>query len=291
MIARIVEGRGGIFTVQNENGEEYILRAGNKFRYQGITPLVGDMVHYTPGESEQHGWIDEILPRKNTLTRPPVANIEKLGIVVAEYPQPDWLLVDKILLNAFLQEISPVLIINKIDLGRTALESAKNMYSKTGIPILYVSAITGEGIDELKKELKSFVSCFAGQSGVGKSTLLSKLLGIELETGELSRKTMRGKQTTRHTQLFIRDEVMLFDTPGFSLLNVPEGIEPHELALLYPEFNKYLGQCKFSPCYHDTEPECAVSMALERDELNLDRVERYRLLLAEVRHMWQNRYN
>ncbi|MDO5022843.1 MAG: ribosome small subunit-dependent GTPase A [Eubacteriales bacterium] len=290
MTARIIEGRGGIYTVQNKLGEKYVLRVGNKFRYNKMTPLVGDIVKYSPGEDDSHGWIDEILPRKNSLVRPPVANIDRIGIVIAEIPQPDFLLVDKILLNAFMQKIEPIIIVNKVDLGEQALKQATQSYSAAGVNVIGVSALQDNTLDKIKELFSGAVACFAGQSGVGKSTLLSKLLNLPLETGKLSRKTSRGKQTTRHTSLFIEGDFMLLDTPGFSLLEVPQ-IEPQELLKYYPEFALPLGQCKFSPCFHDSEPQCAVKDMVEKGLIDSSRHERYKTLKNQIVDNWKNRYS
>ncbi len=276
--------------MQDDNNEKYVLRAGNKFRYNRLKPLVGDVVFCTPGENGQHGWIDEILPRKNSLLRPPVANIDRLGIVIAEVPEPDFLLVDKILLNAFMQKIEPVIIVNKVDLGAGALDEAIKSYRGAGVKVIGVSAIHDTSTDALRRLFSGAVSCLAGQSGVGKSTILSKMLNRELETGKLSRKTARGRQTTRHTSLFIDGDLMLLDTPGFSLLDVPE-MEPKELLRFYPEFLSANDQCRFSPCYHDSEPQCAVKDMVEKGLIDRGRHERYKLIKDQIVENWKKRYN
>ena len=276
--------------MQDSKNQKYVLRVGNKFRYNKMTPMVGDIVRCTPGENGQHGWIDEILPRKNSLLRPPVANIDRLGIVIAEKPIPDFLIVDKILLNAFMQKIEPVIIVNKVDLGEKALNEAIKSYKGSGIKVCGVSAISDASLDSLRHVLSGAVSCLAGQSGVGKSTILSGLLNMPLETGKLSRKTSRGRQTTRHTALFIDGDFMLLDTPGFSLLDVPQ-IEPQELLKYYPEFLKAEEACRFSPCYHDSEPQCAVKCMVEKGIMDKQRYERYILIKNQVHENWRNRYN
>lgn len=291
MKGQIIEGRGGLYTVRDEQGTDYVLRAKKKFRRQRVTPLVGDRVLFTPGQEEEHGWVEEILPRTSVFLRPPVANVEKLCIVAAPAPQPDWLLMDKLLLSAHMQHLEPILIINKCDMEGDALSFAKKTYRNAGVQVLGVSARTGEGMEQLKQALKGGLCCFAGQSGVGKSTLLSKLLDMDLETGRISHRIQRGRQTTRHASLLEANGITALDTPGFSLLEAPDKMEPVTLPEHYPEFAPYLGKCRFSPCYHNQEPDCAVKEAVLRGEVDKERLERYQQLLEEVGTNWRGRYD
>lgn len=289
----IIRGRGGLYTVMEENGQEYVLRAKKKFRRQGLSPLVGDRITFTPGDiSDEHGWVEEILPRKSQCLRPPVANITLLCIVTAPHPAPDWLLVDKLLIYARKQNLKPLLIINKADTekGETAA-LAREMYQGAETEVLSVSAETGEGLEEMKKRLRGETCCFSGQSGVGKSTLLNALFGLSQETGDISQKILRGKNTTRHTELFARDGAQLIDTPGFSLLEMDEVFDPVLLRDYYPEFAEYEGMCRFSPCYHGSEPGCAVLEAAKEGKIHPLRLERYHTLLADCRQAWRERYD
>ncbi len=154
-----------------------------------------------------------------------------------------------------------------------------------------MSAKTGQGIEELQALLKEGICCFAGQSGVGKSTLLTAATGIALKTGEISRKISRGKHTTRHVELMTSDDYQVLDTPGFSLLELWSGLEPIELQNYYPEFENYQGQCRFSPCYHLSEPGCAVLDASARGEIGQDRLDRYHTLLKRTQEAWRKRYD
>lgn len=290
----IIRGRGGFYTVLDHENKEYVLRAKKKFRRAHISPLVGDHILFTPGEiSDEHGWIEEILPRSSLCLRPPVANVTLLGIVVCPSPAPDWLLVDKLMIYAHREKMSPLLIVNKADMDENnEIElCAKEMYKHSGMPIVSVSAYTGAGTPELMRHFHGQVCCFSGQSGVGKSTLLNRLFGLEVETGDISHKIQRGKNTTRHAELFRFDDISVIDTPGFSLLELDTIFDPVLLQEFYPEFAEYKGQCKFSPCYHASEPGCAVLADEKEGKLNHQRMERYRELLKECRENWRERYD
>jgi len=288
---QIIEGRGGLYTVAEDNGDIWVLRAMNKLRRANMTPLVGDRVRFTPGSGEEHGWLTDILPRTSYCLRPPVANIDLLCLTVAPTPQPDWLLVDKVLLFARMQHIIPLLVVNKCDLSEDAYQDAQRMYAKANLPVLRVSAQTGQGMDMLHQAMQGHLCCFAGQSGVGKSRLISQLLGIELVSQSISEKIERGKQTTRHTSLLTGHGLRVLDTPGFSLLETPELMEPSELPPLYPEFVPYQGQCRFLTCLHNQEPGCAVVEAEQAGLLDADRMARYRQLLSTIQTNWRERYD
>lgn len=287
---QIVEGRGGFYTVRDLEGRQFVLRAKKKFRRQRITPLVGDMVLFTPGEGEEHGWLEEIYPRTSECLRPPVANISLLVLVAAAAPAPDWLLIDKLLLGARMQGMRALLVMNKCDLGREAAETAVRDYAKADIEVLCVSAERGEGLHELRERLRGETVCFAGQSGVGKSTLLNALLGLHLETGEISR-IERGRHTTRHASLIVLGDIRVMDTPGFSLLEFEQVMDPVELMDYYPEFASCEGQCRFQPCYHASEPGCVVRAAAENGKISAARLARYRELLEKTRQLWRERYD
>jgi len=287
----IVKGVGGLYYARDPEGEVHVLRAKGKFRKQRVTPMVGDRVRFTPGSGDEHGWVDEILPRDSELIRPPVANIRHIMLVLAPQPAPDFLLIDTLIVMAVKQGIQPVLVVNKCDLDETLFEQIQKDYAGLGAPMVKVSAVTGEGMDELRALLKSGICCFAGQSGVGKSTLLSAATGLELETGEISRKISRGRHTTRHAELLFSGDYQVLDTPGFSLLELWEGLEPIQLKEYYPEFFPYEGDCRFAPCYHLSEPGCAVLAAAREGQVSQARLERYHQLLKKAQEAWRNRYD
>lgn len=287
----IVKGVGGLYYARGEDGGTHVLRARGIFRRRHITPMVGDRVRFTPGQGEEHGWVEEILPRESQLVRPPVANVRYLVIVLAPAPAPDYLLIDTLIAMALRQGIRPALVVNKCDLDGGTYEGVRSDYAGLGAPLLAVSALSGQGMDGLRSLLASGVCCLAGQSGVGKSTLLCAATGLRLQTGEISQKIHRGRHTTRHAELLFSGEYRVLDTPGFSLLELWDGLEPIRLKEYYPEFAPYEGQCRFSPCYHLSEPGCAVLKAARAGEISQARLERYHLLLKKAQEAWRNRYD
>lgn len=291
MTGSILRGIGSFYTVlADEDAQEYTLRAQKKLRHQKLTPMVGDRVRFTPGEGDDDGWIEEILPRKSELIRPSVANADMLMLVVASVPQPDMLLVDKLILRAERGGMTPAICVNKVDLGEELAQRIAAEYAGTELRVFSVSARTGEGIGALREAMHGKVTCLAGQSAVGKSSLLNALFGLNLETGGLSRKTERGRHTTRRAEMMALDGSFVLDTPGFSLLELETDMEPQEFAGLYPEYNALAADCRFQPCLHDREPGCAVRAAVESGALGAARWARYRQLLGEVRENWKGRY-
>ncbi len=291
MEGSILRGIGSFYTVLcDEDGREYTLRAQKKLRHQKLTPMVGDRVRFTPGQGEEDGWLEEILPRRSMLVRPSVANVDMLMLVVASVPAPDLLLCDKLILRATQGSMTPAICVNKIDLGDGLAQQIEAEYAGTQLRVFSVSAHTGEGVGVLREAMRGRVTCLAGQSAVGKSSLLNALFGLSLETGGLSRKTERGRHTTRRAEMMALDGMFVLDTPGFSLLELEDAIEPEAFAQLYPEYNALAGACRFQPCLHDREPGCAVHAAVDRGELSAARWARYRELLGEVREKWKGRY-
>ncbi|MGN0778066.1 MAG: ribosome small subunit-dependent GTPase A, partial [Aristaeellaceae bacterium] len=241
--------------------------------------------------NEEHGWLEDILPRKSECLRPPVANVSLLLIVVAPTPAPDLLLVDRMMIRARQQGMKLALVVNKCDLAESLADALRKQYAGAELPVFAVSALENRGLAQLREHMIGELCCLTGQSGVGKSTLLNHLLGLELETGEISQKIQRGKNTTRHAELLLVDGLRVLDTAGFSLLELDAATEPITLKSFYPEFAQWEGQCRFNPCYHDREPGCAVTAACQAGSMDEQRLERYRQLLQEVRQTWKERYD
>ncbi len=288
----ILQGIGGFYYARDDVGTVHTLRAQGKLRRERMKPKVGDVVELTPSDGEEHGWILRILPRRNELTRPPVANIDVIVVVAAAAtPDPDLMMVDRLLLNARRAGIAARLVINKSDLDAARAADIAKQYRGAEVEPMLVCADTGEGLDALREALRGKVHALAGQSGAGKSTMINALYGLDLETGDLSRKIERGKNTTRHCQLIpVEGGGMVLDTPGFSLLET-ELFDPVELKDSWPEFAPYEGRCYFQPCYHATEPRCAARDAVAAGEIDGERHERYVALLDEARQRWRDRYD
>lgn len=288
----ILRGIGGFYYAMDDMGTVHTLKAQAKLRRERLKPKVGDRIELSPGEGEEYGWILGILPRRNELTRPPVANIDVICIVVAAAtPDPDLLLADRLMLNARRAGVDVQLVINKCDLDPAGAESIAAQYRGAGAEPVLVSAAKGEGLEALRTMLRGKTHALAGQSGAGKSTLINALYGLRMETGDLSRKIERGKNTTRHCELVpVEGGGMVLDTPGFSLLET-ELFDPVELKEFWPEFAEYEGQCFFQPCYHATEPRCAVREAVADGKIDAQRHERYVALLDEMRQRWRERYD
>lgn len=288
MTGRIVKGVGGFYTALCE-GTRYTLRARGTLRRARITPKVGDFIEFTPGRGEEDGWLESVHPRKNSLERPPVANIDlMLAQVAATNPQPDLLLLDKLLIMCRLSGIDAALVVSKSDLDGALAQDIARQYAKCAMPVICVSSTTGQGLDEVRALTRGRACAWAGQSGVGKSTIIGALYGLELETGGLSRRTERGRHTTRHVELLDVGESLVFDTPGFSLLELPV-MDPIELTRGYSEFDGIEG-CRFKPCAHLSEPDCEFKR--RRAELmSEERYARYGQIFAEMREKWRDRYD
>jgi ribosome biogenesis GTPase len=286
MRGRIVRGVGGYYFV--DDGERVIMgNARGILKRNKDILYVGDYVDFElreDGDCIITGY-DE---RRNVLNRPPVSNLDMLLVTfAAAEPEVNFYTVDKLCLGAHSAGIDIAICITKSDLrDKDGIEGLCSVYS--GIyPVVPVSAVTGEGIPELSELIRGKSIAFAGPSGVGKSTLLNRLTGsVMAETGEISDKTGRGKHTTRHVEIFdIGDETYVYDTPGFTSIDVPD-VSEEEIRASFPEFARYSGGCRFGDCRHINEPECAVKEALSAGNINKNRYGSY-LAMIEEHSKWQ----
>lgn len=287
---RIIYLSAGIFTVCD--GDRTIkCRGCGRFRNEEISPIVGDNVICTV-ESDDSGMIKEILPRKNRLVRPKVANVDRLIIVVsASKPAADMVLVDKLLIFCSVHGIVPVICINKGDDDIDNAEDICRQYALSGTEVFISSAKDGN-FGKLPSVLSSGISVFAGQSGVGKTTLASLLCeSYNGTSGSLSSKINRGKQTTRDTILVLtKFGGYIADTPGFSLFDAPDEMEPGKLKSYYAEFVPFEDKCRFNGCVHINEPDCAVKSAVNEKKIDSRRYDRYKILYGYFAEKQKHKY-
>lgn len=267
----VVKAVGGVFTVRS-NDKKYTCFSPKKFRFQDADVLVGDKVQFEDLHKGK-GVITEILPRKNRLHRPEIANVDVCFLTLASEPSPDLYLADKVLINCFQEQIQPIILVNKCDLENNALQLVQENYSKIA-PIVAISAFD-ESVLQLKDYIAGKVVCFAGQSAVGKTSILNALLPeLNGQVGGLSAKTGRGTHTTRHSSLHKVFDGYVVDTCGFSLCDL-NGIRSDELRLYLDDFVTISHDCKFTSCTHTAEPDCAVKRAVAEGALCKGRYDRY----------------
>ena len=279
----IVKALSGFYYV--DTGEEIICcRARGRFRKEKIVPLVGDYVTVREAGPGQ-GVLHEILPRKNVFIRPPVANIDLMVMLAsAVIPVTEPYLIDRVAVIALHNGVKPVLCINKTDLDPG--EELFSIYARSGIPVIRTSAVTGEGIEELREAIAGKICAFTGNSGVGKSSVLNALYPeFSTAVGEVSEKLGRGRHTTRHVEMFrLPNGAVIADTPGFSSFDTDrmELMEEQELQHCFPEFKSYLGQCRFLDCAHLKEDGCAVLGAVGSGAIHESRYMSYARLYQQV---------
>lgn len=291
MTGLIVKALSGFYYVDC-GGEIYQCRARGKFRYEKVTPLVGDRVEITPTE-QGNGRLDKILERRNCFQRPAVANMEQMVMIGANVtPVTDPFLIDRVVALAELNRCEPIIVLNKCDLD--PCDALYERYRAAGFRTLRVSAVTGEGIPELADIIADKVTAFTGNSGVGKSSILNALdPSFRIPTGEVSEKLGRGRHTTRHVELFrLNNGAIVADTPGFAALDtdVAELLDKDQLPYAFREFVPYLGQCRYVGCAHVREKGCAVLKAVKEGSISKGRHSSYvRLYQAAKEHKsWED---
>lgn len=287
MQGKIVKGISGFYYVHVVESGIYECKAKGIFRQQKMKPLVGDDVEIDIiSEEKKTGNVAAILPRKNALIRPAVANVDQaLLIFAAASPNPNFNLLDRFLVMMGWQDVPVILCFNKCDLiTEEQQQEIASIYEASGCKILFVSAKKELGLKELQEILEGKTTTVAGPSGVGKSSLIN-LLAPEacMETGEISKKIERGRHTTRHAELIqLKGDGYIMDTPGFSSLYLPE-MEKEELQDCYPEFAAFEPYCRFQGCSHISEPDCGVKEALSEGKIHPVRYENYCQLYGELK--------
>lgn len=289
---KIVKATAGFYYVRTRDA---LLgcRARGVMRKENVSPLVGDdVIAQTGGDGT--GSVAKLLPRRNALVRPPLANLDAMVLTLSVTdPAPNLYVVDKFLALLEKQEIPPLIAITKSDLEDAGELAA--LYGRAGFPVFVLSCRTGEGLREFREALRGKLSAFSGNSGVGKSSLLNALdPALAIEVGDTSRKLGRGRHTTRHTELFeLEPGTLIADTPGFSSIVIAEmgGLDKDELALCFREFAPYLGRCRFADCAHTCERGCAVLEAVRRGGIDSRRHSSYVHMYNEVKDVkpWEQK--
>ena len=289
IVGTIIKGIGGFYYVSTGN-DIIECHARGKFRKNELSPIVGDVVEITLNP-EGTGNIREIKPRKNFLVRPGVANVDVLVLVsAARSPLPDYSLLDKLLVIAESKGIKAVICLNKTDLVELdEVREFVSVYERALYPVIAASAKNGEGVREIQEMIKGKTVAFAGLSGVGKSSLLKRITGVDLKTGDVS-KIQRGKHTTRHVELIEAAGGLVFDTPGFSRLEADE-LRAADLWQYFPEFEKLHSTCRFRTCNHIGEKGCSVKEAVEQGSIARSRYENYISLFNRLKDIkdWERK--
>lgn len=283
---RIIQAIAGFYYCQTKEGAVFECRARGAFRNEEVTPLAGDLaVFETDGQS---GVVTQVLKRKNAFTRPPLANLDQLFLVAAaKSPAPNLLVLDKLVTVCEYKGIEPVLIITKTDLADGG--ALQEIYEGAGFCVFPLSNRTPAHLDEIRAMLSGKISAFAGNTGVGKSTLLNNLFpGLSLQTADISQKLGRGRHTTRQVTLYPAGEGgFVADTPGFGTMDLSqyEIIRKEALAECFREFRPYLDRCRFTGCSHTAEKGCAVREACRSGRISRTRYENYCALYEDARQI------
>lgn len=289
MQGKIIKGIAGFYYVYVEGYGTYECKAKGIFRKDHVKPLVGDNVEMEVlDEHDMEGNIREIIPRRSTLIRPALANVDQAMIIFAIVkPNPNFNLLDRFLIRMERQNLPTIICFNKQDIASgEEKEALRKAYETCGYHVLFISALENEGLEQVRKLLSGKTTTVAGPSGVGKSSLINRLSPVaNMETGEISAKIERGRHTTRHSEIIaLGEETYIVDTPGFTSLDISE-ITKEELGRYYPEFVQYEPYCKFSGCAHISEPSCGIKDAVADGRISKVRYENYKVLYQELKEI------
>lgn len=287
MQGKIIKGIAGFYYVHAIDGNTYECKAKGVFRNKKIKPLVGDNVEMDViNATELTGNVIDILPRKNQLIRPAVANIDQTLVVFASLsPAPNFNLLSRFLVMMEYQEVPTIICFNKSDqASEDEIKKLVDIFSQSGAKVIVTSVVTNEGIKELGELLKGKTTSFAGPSGVGKSSILNEIFpDANSKTGNISEKINRGKHTTRHSEIFhLGDNTYIMDTPGFTSLDY-DVVEHDNLHYYFNEFEPYEGQCRFNGCVHVNEPSCKVKEAVREGAISQVRYDIYIEMYKELK--------
>jgi len=286
----IYKAMSGFYYVKSAEGTTEC-RARGRFRLDKRNPLVGDNVTFTTSEPGK-GVLATILPRKNVFIRPPLANVDKMIVVASSAcPVTDTFLIDRMTAIAEDGDCEPVICINKTDID--AAERLYRIYIDVGYATVRTSALTGEGIDDLEELIRGSTCAFAGNSGVGKSSILNAIEpDFRISVGDISKKLGRGKHTTRHVELYtLKCGALVADTPGFSAFDSGHLTDKEQIQFLFPEFEIFIGSCRFPDCAHIKEPDCSIINAVSAGKLQKTRYESYTRLYEQAldHKQWEHR--
>ena len=271
---------GQIYKVHTDS---YTVKAENrliKCNARGVLKIKSDGLSVGDYVRVEKNTILEILPRKNRFIRPNVSNVDLVVIVISPEPKPDFYLIDKLVLNASKENVDVVFVINKTDLSDCLFDVVKEEYGNLNFTILKVSAIDVSGIEQLKTLLNGKLSVLAGQSAVGKTSIINSMFGLSQKTGDLSEKILRGRHTTTRSEIFEQNNIKIIDSPGFAVIDA--NVDLDELPTCYSDYEEVSINCKFRGCSHVSEPDCAVKQMVENGNFSKNRYERYVEIYNEI---------
>ena len=273
MKGRLVKVCSNGYIVNSKNEEQFV-RARGKLKTRGEGLFVGDYVEV------ENGAITKVFPRKNYLIRPRVSNVDGIMLVLASQPKPDYYLIDKVILSGEKNNLETLIVVNKLDDDKEVYEEILSQYNGV-CKVKGVSAKLNTGLDELRDFLKNKTVVLAGQSAVGKTSIINALFSLNLKVGDLSEKISRGKHTTTYSQIYSDNDISIIDSPGFAQIDADVDIE--DLPFLYDEYFKASQKCRFRGCTHIDEPDCEVKRLVEEGKLPKDRYNRYREIYNEIK--------